>query len=117
MNNTRKGSALLEVLAAMAILMISGVAGASLLAEVAHATAQAESTEAQVSAASAVLARVSLHTRNELLASVGARNQSGFIVNTQEVTSVLFDVRVLQASNGAIILETIFYRAEDERQP
>lgn len=114
MRASRRGAALLEVIAAMTLLMISGLAGASHIAQTAYSIRAAQSTDRETTSASIVLGRVSLWSRARLVAAAGEHAVFGYLIVTRPLGPTLFHVSVRRVQNRAIVLETILYRREDQ---
>ena len=113
----RAGSALLEVIAALTLLVISAVAGASLLAHLFHTVAAAERTDRDTAAAAAVIARVSLWPRARLEQALGEHPSGDFIVSVQRLTPTLYKVDVASMLRRVSALSSVFYRREEVSAP
>lgn len=113
----RKGSALLEVIAALTILVISGVAGAALSAELSHTVASAQQRDRLTVGASALLTRVSLWPRARLDAAVGVNRREGFSLSVQRIAPTLYQVDVTFIGDRTSLVTSILYRPEEHDAP
>lgn len=114
---SRAGAALLEVIAAMTLLMIGGIAGASLIAQVAHSVAEAERIDRETASASAVLGRIGLWSRDRLVSAEGESIRFEFVVSIQHLAPTLFRVSVRRTGNRSVVVESVFHKPEASRVP
>ncbi len=114
---TRRGSTLLEVIAAMTVLVIGGLAGASLMAGVTQSINDAQRTDRETAAAAVALERVSTWSRARLENAIGETARDSFTVHVERVGATLFRVSVLHPRRRARLLETVVYRPEDQHAP
>ena len=112
---TRRGSALIEVLVALVLLAVSGVAMVTLLGQTGRSMRSSRDTELETSAASRVLDRFAAMDRAGLLASLGRHDAGGFRANVAEASPDLFDVAVAASDTSAVLLRTVFYRPDSSR--
>jgi Tfp pilus assembly protein PilV len=111
----RRGSALIEVLVALVLLAVSGVAMVTLLGQTGRSMRATRDTELETTAASQVLDRLAVMDRAGLLASLGRLDTGGFRVNISEASPDLFAVAVAESDTSAVLLRTVFYRPDSSR--
>ena len=107
----RHGAALLEVLVALAILVIAGVALAGVLGENLRALHHARERDREMSAAASFLDAVSLWPREDLDRRLGWRGQGKWKLRIDRPESDLY-VIALADSTAREILRTVLYRPE-----
>ncbi len=112
---TRRGSALIEVLVALVLLAVSGVAMVTLLGQTGLSMRSTRDTELETGAASQVLARFAALDRTGLLASLGRHDAAGFRADVVEESPDLFEVAVATSDTSAVLLRTVFYRPDSSR--
>jgi Tfp pilus assembly protein PilV len=112
---TRRGSALIEVLVALVLLAVSGVAMVTLLGQTGRSMRSTRDMELETSAASRVLDRFAAMDRAGLLASLGRHDAGGFRADVVEASPDLFDVAVAASDTSAVLLRTVFYRPDSSR--
>jgi len=112
---TRRGSALIEVLVALVLLAVSGVAMVTLLGQTGRSMQSTRNTELETRAASRVLDRFAAMDRAALLASRGRRDAGGFRADVVEESPDLFQVAVAASDTSAVLLGTILYRPDSSR--
>jgi Tfp pilus assembly protein PilV len=111
----RRGSALIEVLVALVLLAVSGVAMVTLLGQTGRSMRSTHDTEAEIRAASQVLDRFAAMECADLLASLGRHDAGGFRANVSEDSPDLFEVAVAASDTSAVLLRTTFYRPDSIR--
>ena len=108
--HARPGSALLDVVAALVVLGLSGTGLIALLGQTAHSVRHVRDTEREVRRASDQLARLVVADRAQLLAMVGQTVSRGWIVTIIHSSPDLFDVVI--ADTTAPVLRTTLYRPD-----
>ena len=111
-DRTPRGSALVEVLVALVLLAVSGVAMVTLLGQTSRSMRSARDTERETDSASRVLDRVAAADRAGLLASLGRHDASGLRVAVLETSPDLFDVAVAVSDTSGVLMRTVFYRPD-----
>jgi len=113
MPRDERGTTLLEVLAALAILATGGVALVSTLGAGLRAELHAAAEEGATDAASRLLAATSLLSRADLDRRLGARPVGEFIVTVQRPEPTLYRVAVAERSAPKTeLVVTVVYRLE-----
>lgn len=108
----RRGSALIEVLVALVLLAVGGVALATLLGQTGRTMRTTRDTERRTAGASAVLRRFEAMDRAALVASIGMRDLAGLRAQVAESNPDLFDVAVAQSDTTPVLLRTVLYRPD-----
>lgn len=111
----QRGSALLDVVIALAVLGLSGTALITLLGQTAHSVRHVRDTERQVRRASDELGRFTTYDRPALAAMIGRSIRRGWIISVEQVNPDLFDVSIADTANGARLLATTIYRPDTAR--
>jgi Tfp pilus assembly protein PilV len=107
---TRSGSALIEVLVALVLLAVGGVAMVTLLGQTSRTMRSTRETERATRAASHVLGRFAATDRASLIASIGRHDVAGFRAEVVESSPDLFDVAIAASDTSRVLLRTLFYR-------
>ena len=108
----RPGIALLEAVAALALLTIAGSALFGIALQGATTVAQIHAREMDLLDAHAVLSRMSIMTR-EQLATVPSRLSGGQQIEVLNVTPALVLITVRDSATGAVLLHTMTYFPEE----
>ena len=108
----RRGSALLEVAVAIALLGLTGTALVALMGQSGQSLDQVRRREIDVRRASDELARLSAYDRGRLLASAGSWLSRGWIVSVAPSAPDLFDIAVVDTTTKLPILQTTLYRPD-----
>ena len=111
----RPGAALLEVLVALAILSIAGVALVGVLGENLRALDRAHERDREVSAAASFLDAVSLWPREDLDRRLGWREQGPWKLRIDRPESDLYVIALADSTARREILRTVLYRPEAPR--
>jgi prepilin-type N-terminal cleavage/methylation domain-containing protein len=106
---SQRGVALLEVLIALAILSISGLATAAVVDSAVRAQGDMAKRENSVATASRVLAALTLLKANELTQRIGRHTLGEFTVHVSRPQPALYRI-ALGESTGPEILVTVVYR-------
>lgn len=119
MRDDRRGSVLVEVLVALVLLAVGGVALVTLLGQTSRTMRAAHDTERDTRAASRVLARVASMRRAELVAAIGTTTIGMLRVQVGPRSPDLFDVDVSLSDTTPVLLRTTLYRpaSSDGRAP
>jgi hypothetical protein len=110
--SSRRGAALIDVLLAIILLAVSGTALVTLVGQTAHSIESLHESEHRTRAAADRIDALSVLDRAALESRVGQRSEKGLIVDIARIRADLFDVRVLQPTNGAVLLRTTLYRPD-----
>ncbi|HEV8446136.1 MAG TPA: hypothetical protein VGQ44_04930 [Gemmatimonadaceae bacterium] len=113
--DTRRGSALVEVLVALVLLAVCGVAMVALLGQTSRSMRSTRDAEEETRGASRVLDRLAAMDRASLLASLGRHDVAGFSATVTETSPDLFDVAVAASDTSAVLLRTALYRPDSSR--
>ena len=105
----RSGAALLEAIAALAILSIAGITTLLLMRESSRAVASSRVSESQMSRATAFLDAVALWPADELDRSLGARMLDEWRLLVDRAGSV-YTVSLADTASGRVLLTTGLYR-------
>jgi Tfp pilus assembly protein PilV len=108
----RGGSALIEVLVALVLLAVAGVAMITLLGQTSRTMRSTSDTERETRAASGVLDRFAAMDRAALVASIGRRDVAGFRAEVAQAAPDLFEIAVAASDTSSVLLRTIFYRPD-----
>ena len=111
----RDGSALIEVLVALALLAVGGVALVTLLGQTSRTMRSTRDTERETSDASRVLDRLAAMDRAGLLAWIGRRDVGGSRAEISEPSPDLFDILVARSDTSPLLLRTTLYRPDSSR--
>ena len=109
------GFSLLEVVVALAILAISGMAWTTLTSQTLFAVAAAHAREDRVEAASALLGRIESRPTAELMAMVGRRRIGRFTVAISLASNDVLAIEVFDSSGSERVLATRIYRRSGKR--
>jgi hypothetical protein len=110
---TRQGAALIEVLAAVAILTVAGLSFLELVVSVADAQARQREREGEVRRAERLLTATALLTQRELEQRIGVREVEDVLVWVDRPEPLLFRIGVSPAARPeAELLATLVYRRE-----
>jgi hypothetical protein len=110
--NIKRGSALLDVIVALVVLGLSGVAMITLLGQTAHGMRSVRNTERQSRRASDELGRFVVYDRAQLIAMVGRSLSHGWSIEVRQATPDLFDVSIAESDTSAALLRTTIYRPD-----
>lgn len=114
-DKTRRGSALVEVMVALVLLAVGGVALITLLGQTSHTMRATRDTERETLDASRVLDRFAAMNRATLLASLGRNDVAAFRADVVETMPGLFEVTVARTDTSAALLRGAFYRPDSDR--
>lgn len=112
MRADRCGSALVEVLVALVLLAVGGVALVTLLGQTGHTMRATRATERRTADASAILRRFEAMDRAALVASIGTRDAAGLRAQIAERVPDLFEVTVAESDTSPALLHTVLYRPD-----
>ena len=105
----RRGSSLLEVVIALAVLGVAGIALLRLIDQAAHAVVQAERADDAVARASSFLDAVTLWSRGDLDRHLGVRVQGSWRMQLLR-DGDLYRVAILDSASRRAIVVTTLYR-------
>jgi hypothetical protein len=111
-NRHRRGSALLDVVIALVVLGLSGLALITLLGQGAHSVRSIRDTEREVRQASDELGRLIMYDRARLIGMVGRSWSSGWSIEIVRSSRDLFDVTIAETDTSAALLRTSVYRPD-----
>lgn len=107
----RKGIALIEAMIAVAIIGSIAVGWSVLSLQTTRALDVADQREREVRNASRLLARIAVHSADELDALVGRRDKDGFRLHVSRLSPGLYEVEVLRSGALEPVLGTKLYRS------
>jgi hypothetical protein len=110
--NPPKGSALLDVVIALVVLGLSGVAMITLLGQTAYSIRTVRNTERATRAASDELGRFVIYDRTQLISMVGRTRSHGWSIEVLRASPDLFDVSIAESDTSAPLLTTSIYRLD-----
>jgi type II secretory pathway component PulJ len=111
----QRGVVLLEVLIALMILAVGGIAMVGLASESLRAVGRARATEAELARANAFLNAVTLWPRADLDRHLGTRRQGPWLMRVDRPLPTLYTITLTDsADRGSAhpLLTTALYRAE-----
>jgi len=111
----KRGTALLDVVIALVVLGLSGVAFVTLLGQTAHSMRNVRDTERLTRRASDELGRFVIYDRAQLIAMSGRSVSRGWLFTVSQVAPGLFDVAIASVDNSTPVLETTLYRPDTSR--
>lgn len=111
-NGQRRGSALLDVVVALVVLGLSGVAMITLLGQTAYGIRTVRNTERDVRRASDELGRVVTYDRSQLVTMVGRSWSHGWSIEVIQSAPDLFDLTIADNETTAALLRTTVYRPD-----
>ncbi|PYP63763.1 MAG: hypothetical protein DMD37_05090 [Gemmatimonadetes bacterium] len=118
MRADNRGIALLEVLAAVAILGVAGIALVELVAGGTRAVATARAREQELGDEDRLLAAYTLLRREDLDRRLGDREVGPYVVNVQRPERTLYRIAIRRKEAPQVEeLVTVVYRAEVRRAP
>ena len=113
-----RGVALLEVLVALLILSLAGVAAVELVATGLRGERDARERERTLAAEERLLAATTLLKRGELDQRIGRRPAGEFLVDIQRPERTLYRIGLLQSTSPEVEdLVTVVYRPEPPSAP
>ncbi len=112
MRGGEAGAALLEVMAAITLLAVAGVAAVSTAAEAGRAVERARDADRGTREAGAFLDAVALWTRDDLDRRLGERPQGRWKLHVDRPDRELYTVVLADSLTGAEILRTALFRPE-----
>ena len=110
-----RGSALLDVVIALAVLGLSGVALITLLGQTAQSMRNVRNTERSVRQASDELGRFVVYDRTQLVSMLGRSMSHGWVVAVAPATPDLFDLAIAESDTTGPLLRTTLYRPDTVR--
>jgi hypothetical protein len=103
---------LLDVVIALVVLGLSGVAMIALLGQTAHSVRTVRNTERDVRRASDELGRFVVYDRSQLIAMVGRSSSHEWSIVVLQAGPDLFDVSIADSDTSAVLLRTSVYRPD-----
>jgi hypothetical protein len=103
---------LLDVVIALVVLGLSGVAMITLLGQTAHSVRTVRNTERELRRASDELGRFVVYDRTQLTGMVGRSLSHGWSIDVRQATPDLFDVAIAESDTSAALLRTTVYRPD-----
>lgn len=113
-SQSRRGSALIEVLIALVLLATAGTGLIALLGQTAHAMRSTLETERTTRRAAAELDRLTLLDDAELSASLGRGTSRGWMIDISTSAVGVFDVRIAESDTSGTLLQTTLYRPRSD---
>lgn len=108
----RRGVALLDVVIAIVVLGLGGVALITLLGQTAHSMRKVRDTEREVRVASDALGEFVVYDRARLIAMVGRSSLHGWRIDVSQAGQDLFDVSIAATDTTTPLLRTTVYRPD-----
>jgi hypothetical protein len=108
----RGGSALLDVVIALVVLGLSGVALITLLGQTAHSMRVVRNSERLTRRASDELSRLVIYDRVQLTELAGRSLSHGWWLDVGQFAPGLFDVAISETDSTPPVLRTTFYRPD-----
>src|SRR5262245_41786497 len=113
-----RGVVLLEVLVALLILSLAGLAAVQLVTAALHAEHEAAGRERELASAERVLAAATLLTRSELDTRIGRSSAGDLLIDIQRPEQMLYRIAVLRRQSPDVEeVVTVVYRPESFRAP
>ena len=113
--SARPGAALLEVIVALTILSVAGLATLSASRQAADVVQRAQRADEETRAASAFLDAVSLWPRADLDRHLGVRGEGRWHLRVDRPSPTLYRVTLTDTTDARVLLTTSLYRAETSR--
>lgn len=110
-----RGMALLEVLAAVVILGVTGLALVDLVTVGTRAVASARERERELADEERLLAAYALLTRVDLDRRLGRRDVGSYLMEVQRPEATLYRISLGRGDSGVEDLVTVVYRPESSR--
>jgi len=108
----RRGSSFIEVVLALVLMAIAGVALITLMGQTAQSIESLRATERQTRAASVELSALSVLGTTELSERVGRMHVRGWSMSIERTSTNLFDVAIAASDTGMVLLRTTLYRPD-----
>ncbi|MGH7622425.1 MAG: hypothetical protein ACREMU_08815 [Gemmatimonadaceae bacterium] len=115
--STRTGSALLDVVVALSLLGLSGVALTAVVGQTAHTMRRVAFTERETRLAARELDRFVLYDRSQLVAMTGRRALRDWSVDVEQIDPDLFEVTIARNDTNPPLLRTTLYRPDTNDAP
>lgn len=109
----RRGAVLLEVVIAVSILAIAGLAVVSFVSEASAGVRRARSQDQSVREAAAYLDVVTLWPRADLDRHLGARRQGSWLMTVHRTSPRLYDIAIADSTGDHELIHTTVFRRED----
>ena len=106
----RRGSSLLDVVIALVVLGLSGVALITLLGQTARSVRSVRTTEREIRRASDELGRFVAYDRAQLIAMLGRSRSHGWTIDVAQASPDVFDVSIANSDTTGAMLRTSIYR-------
>jgi hypothetical protein len=113
----RFGSALLDVVIALALLGLSGVGLVTLVGQTVHSMEHVANEERDVRLAASELDRFVVYDRAQMVAMAGQHDLRGWSVTVGPVAPDLFDLSIARTDTSAVLLRTTVYRPDTTDAP
>ena len=111
-DRARRGSALFDVVIALVVLGLGGVALITLLGQTGFSARAVRNTERTVRQASDELGRFVDYDRARLVAMTGRSSSHGWRIVVAQATSDLFEVTIAESDTTGPVLHTTVYRPD-----
>jgi prepilin-type N-terminal cleavage/methylation domain-containing protein len=108
--NARRGTTLIEILVALAILSLAGSALASLARQTMQSARRAWDQDAELRRASALFDAVALWTREDLDRHLGARRQGPWVMLIARDDESVYSIVLSDSTGRRELLRTALYR-------
>lgn len=111
-HSVRGGSALLDVVVALTLLGLSGVALIAVVDQTVRTMRGVAFVERETRLAARELDRFVLYDRSQLVSLTGRRELRGWSVHVDQIDSDLFDVAIARSDTSPPLLRTTLYRPD-----
>lgn len=108
----RAGAALLEVIVALTVLAVAGIAAVQIAQESMRAVERARAADAELREADAFLEAVALWTRRDLDLRLGSREQGPFRLVVERPARTLYVVTLTDSTGTRELLRTALFRPD-----
>jgi type II secretory pathway pseudopilin PulG len=115
-HRARRGAALLEVLVALSILSVAGLAVVAFAIETTGVITRARIAEGELRRASALLDAVALWPREDLDRHLGDRPQGPWRMQVDRRTRALYTVVLTDSTGSRELVRTALYRPFDDER-
>lgn len=113
----KAGAALFEVIVALTILAVAGLAAVSMARQASASVQRLREAEAEMRAASAFLDAVALWPREDLDRRLGLREQGPWRLLIERPVPTLYVIALHDSTHTREILRTSLHRPEPSREP
>jgi Tfp pilus assembly protein PilV len=108
-NRPSRGIALLEVLLALSLLAIAGIASITFAGQAAHSLRRVRTSEQATFAAASAMERVAIRSAVDLDATTGRRRDGAYDITIARLLPELYDISISDTLTGATLLHSSVY--------